>query len=480
MNSNNSMAVSAPRFARGAALSVCGLAVTAALAAYVSLAQFARFSMDDFVLAQSVQKYGCWGAGWEWYTALNGRFGFHLIAPWFYTLGEKGACVAPVVVYLAWYMVAVWCAALVALRHPWRYALQVSAAIIYCTMTANAAIGEVLWWEAGVLGYPTSAAGITALVGILLSNWRPAVKVAAAAAVTLVSGGILEQTVAAETALALVCLVAIYLSQPQEAASYRKVCYSVLATAAVVLVLMVLAPGTRNRLGFEGQRLHLATFAWYAAKSPLGHVGRFVYLHAWQTAILFGLGVLLGCEQAAAVRPWAFSRTRVRDLLLSVAGVWFLLAACNSPVILVYGTSGAGGRQAFLPDLVTGAAFLAFGFLAGRNLAWPGQWPQWARVAAALLLAMAALAAARDAGDALTVQRRQAARIAAEFDRQSARLSTLAAGGAREASVGYFVFWEEVDVREARDCTSLHNWPVAKYYGLERVYGNFGVDRVCR
>ncbi len=61
--------------------------------------------------------------------------------------------------------------------------------------------------------------------------------------------------------------------------------------------------------------------------------------------------------------------------------------------------------------------------------------------------------------------------MASDFDKQQRQLAALAANGAPEAHVEYFVFWDQVDDAEAHNPSSLHNRSIADYYGFQRVVG---------
>src|ERR1017187_4764722 len=139
------------RLFRSLAVIWCWLSVTFSLTLLVLLARFNRMTMDDFNFARIVRDHGFWGTQAYIYREWVGRVVMTFVVSAVHLLGPRMAQITPMVVYAIWYLVAVWCAYLLARRlhwqHTWMYSLLLASVIIYSAVTANTSIGEVVWWE---------------------------------------------------------------------------------------------------------------------------------------------------------------------------------------------------------------------------------------------------------------------------------------------------------------------------------------------
>ncbi len=347
----------------------CWLSVMFFLTLLVFLSRFNRMTMDDFVYARSVQVHGFWGAQAFWYREWSGRVVYTFVASAVHLLGWRTAQIMPIVVYAIWYLVAVWCAHLLARRLHWRYtwlySLLLAAVIIYSAVIANASLGEVVWWETGVLTYPPGLIGVTALAGVLLTNWSDRAKMIAAAVLAFISGGFSEAIVSTEIGLLLACIGLTFVFPSEFMSRIRKPLCAAFIGAALIFAITLAAPGNAHRTATEGAGHTPILLAVYRSfRFSSGHFARYLYLNGVAALLTFTVGVLIGTERPALVYPLEFSRKRGVQVVALFAAAWVVMSAYYAPMVFVYGAGGSVGRQTIIADFLMAIFTTAFGYRA--------------------------------------------------------------------------------------------------------------------
>jgi hypothetical protein len=443
----------------------------------VFLARFNRMTTDDFVYARTVQDHGFWGAQALWYREWSGRVVYTFVASAVHLLGPRMAQITPIAVYVIWYLVAVWFAHLLARRlhwrHTWMYSLLLAAVIIYSAVIANTSLGEVMWWETGVLTYPPGLIGATAMAAVILTDWSDRTKMITAAVLAFISGGFSEVTVSAEIGLLLACIGLTFIFPSGFLVSVRRPLGAAFLGAALIFAITLAAPGNAHRIATEGvNHTPILLAAYRSFRFSLGHFARYIYLNPVGACLTFTVGALIGTERPALVRPLEFSRKRGLQVVVLFAAAWFVIAAYYAPIVFVYGAGGSVGRQSIIADFFMAIYATAFGYEVGRNL--PQIATRWSAipvVTLALGVLTLSISPVLNGVNVICHDTARAAVMASDFDKQQRQLTALAANGALSARVGYYVFWDQVDDAEARNPSSIHNTSIAGYYGFHHVVG---------
>jgi hypothetical protein len=353
------------------------------------------------------------------------------------------------------------------------YPLLLSAVIIYTAVIANASRGEVVWWETGVLIYPPGVIGVTAMAAVLLTDWSDRAKTIGAAVLSFVAGGFSETMISTEFGLLSACIGLSFIFPSGFLARVRRPLCAALLAAALIFAITLAAPSNAVRVGYEGShRISILLAGYRSLRFSLGHFARYIYLNGVGTLLTFTVGALIGTEHPALVRPLQFSRKRGLQVVALFAAAWFVMSAYYAPMVLVYGAGGSVGRQTIIADFFMAIYATAFGYEVGRNL--PNMATRWSAISMVTLAIALLTLSIRPALDGVNIIRYDTARaavMAREFDEQERQLAALAANGATEAHVGYYVFWDEVDSSEAHNPRSNHNQSAAVYYGFRRFVG---------
>jgi hypothetical protein len=455
----------------------CWLSVTFSLTLLVLLARFNRMTRDDYVFARAVQVHGFWGAQGFWYRGWTGRVVYIFVVSAVHLLGPRMAQIAPIVVYGIWYLVAVWCAHLLACklhwRHTWMYALLLASVIIYSAVVANTSMGEVVWWESGVLTYPPGLIGVTAMGAVLLTDWPDKTKSIAAAVLAFISGGFAEVMVSTEIGLLLVCIGLAFIFPSGPLARVRRPLCAAFLGAALIFAIAFAAPGNSHRTAVEGAtHTPILIAAARSLRFSLGHFARYIYLNGAGALLAFTAGALIGTERPVLVRPFDFSFKRAMQVVGFFAAAWVVTSAYYAPMVFVYGAGGSTGRWTLVVDFFMAIYATVFGYEVGRNL--PQIATRWSTVSVVMLAFVMLILSIRPALNGVNLichENARAAAMASNFDAQQRRLAAQAANGATDVNVGYYVFWDQVDDAEARNPNSVYNMDVAEYYGFKRVVG---------
>jgi hypothetical protein len=396
------------------------------LGIYLAAAPFVRYAWDDFCTAAIVHHSGFWTAQRYWYAQWSGRFSFTAIVSLADLMGPAMAQAMPIAIIGAFFVVLAW-----ALSRVWTWlgasnarwpAALIALAVIYASLLSNPQIGEVLYWQTGLLTYPLGLTFFAAVAGLSLGR---APRLAIIFLLAAVGSGFTEAVSAGQIAFFAVALAATFIFPSNSSASagsksgrpdlkrtvsLRWPLTAALAGSMVGTAIVAASPGNAIRLA----ALHNPPFdpVYFVRRVPI-LVAASLLISARSPmllAILMGGGIasagtLPQLASRSLIKEGRIKDARIKDTRSGVpinarsssqinsprtwivffAGSLIVLAACVAPS--AYGRIFMGRTQ-MVPQFFLSLATVTFGVLLG--LAWPAT----RRATAILLVAVAAVSSA--------------------------------------------------------------------------------------
>lgn len=367
----------------------------AALAAYAYAGIFARYLADDFCTAYELGRNGFLGSQKYWYVEWSGRYSSTASINLVELIGHRIVPFLPALVLVAWLLITFWTVSRLArvlhLARPRLVSFLLASLVIYVSLDSLPNIGQVLYWQTGMLTYVAPLICLTLMVEILVqrsTQGADATRRSIAlwsiilAGLAFVAGGFSDTYVAVQVSIFSLALLLVLvgpslrLSRPA-GRLLRLFILACLLGALLAMLVVFAAPGNARRESFFPPHPDMLHVLGASVVHSLG----FVYYWSTTHAINLVVALVFPALVAMLFHPVRnllefdielLDQTIARWLVLLLGLALLLLMACFAPA--AWALSGLPPERALaIPQFVVVCCAVVWGYLAGlalrRNLA---------------------------------------------------------------------------------------------------------------